>query len=375
MKKINIIIAAAGTSQRYGKENKLFEKCGTSCVLLEAIKPFLEFKEISKIIVATDTTYFDEFMNWLSVLHLDEDNRITAAIGGSSRTQTVKNALNSLQDDCDGVLIHDGARPYVSNDLISRVLDGLKTSPAVIPLLNLTDNISALNGEWVTPLNRENYRLVQTPCGFDKDLIVSAYADCKTDCLDDLSAVFAYSKSPATFVEGDRKNIKITTKSDLKTPLVGCGYDIHRMEEGRGIKLLGTFINCPFSFVAHSDGDVPVHALMDAILSAVGEKDIGHFFPVDDPKYDNADSMTLLSSVLDIAFKKGYSISNAAISIIAEQPILAPYIDEMRARTSDILNIRPERVGITATTNEKIGEIGNCKAIAAYATVLLQPLD
>ncbi|MDE6302495.1 MAG: 2-C-methyl-D-erythritol 2,4-cyclodiphosphate synthase, partial [Clostridia bacterium] len=144
-----------------------------------------------------------------------------------------------------------------------------------------------------------------------------------------------------------------------------------RMQSGSGIKLLGVSIPCAYSFIAHSAGAVPIHAIMDAILSALGEKDIGHLFPVDDPLYDNADSMELLCKVLSIARNKGYAVHNVSVSIIAEHPMLSPHIDEMRKRMSDLLGIDISRVGVSATTNEQVGEIGSSNAIAAYASVLL----
>lgn len=367
---INVIIAAAGTSQRYGTENKLFEKCGSTCVLLEAIKPFLAFQAVKKVVVSTDSTYFDELMGALSATHLDEDGRIKLSIGGKSRTETVKNALSSLSDDCDVVLVHDGARPFVSTSLISSVIDNLKSGGAVVPLVKLTDNIAGVeNG--VLSLNRENYRGIQTPMAFDRNVFERAYKAVDGDYLDDLAVVQKFAPCPVVAVDGEKSNVKITTKDDLKDSVVGCGYDIHRLEKGKGIRLLGTYIPCPYSLVAHSDGDVPIHAIMDAILSAIGEKDIGHLFPVDDARYDGADSMQLLDEVLSIAKGKGYAVSNVTVAIIAEKPILAPYIDEMRARVACALAIPNDKVGITATTNEKVGDIGNGNAIAAYATVLL----
>ena len=135
---------------------------------------------------------------------------------------------------------------------------------------------------------------------------------------------------------------------------------------------LNALMRCPYSFIAHSDGDVPIHAVMDAVLSALGQKDIGHMFPVDDPKYDNADSVELLLRVLSVAREKGYSIFNMSVSIIAERPMLSEYIDQMQADMSNLLGISAERVGISATTNEKVGDIGDGMAIAAYASVLLK---
>ncbi|MEG2273709.1 MAG: 2-C-methyl-D-erythritol 2,4-cyclodiphosphate synthase, partial [Clostridia bacterium] len=398
---INVLITAGGQSQRYGSENKLFEPCGVSCVLIEAIKPFLCFKEITKVIVAIDPSYSDELLNMLSV-ELIEDNRITLTIGGKTRTETVKNGLKALSDDCDLVLIHDGARPYVTEKLIASVITATKTYGAAFPAIEITDSVietlknSTLqnvasadasnstantsnssveisnstdnaslqtasvtiplfvsnnvkkanssvdtshsadsaniatetvdsidgsceiipnddNDDFPKPVLRDNFRRVQTPFGCLRADIVNAYARVKDTKTDDYSVLYE-AGGKAVFVAGDKKNIKITTKADLATPLVGCGYDIHRLQKGSGIKLNGVYIPCPFSFVAHSDGDVPVHAIMDAILSALGERDIGHFFPVNDPKYDNIDSFRLLAVVLDIMSKKSCKIVNMAVT-------------------------------------------------------------
>ena len=373
MKSINVIIPAGGTSQRYGSENKLFAKCGKGCVLTEAITPFLEFSEVSKVIVAIHTSYFDELMGWLSILHLDEDNRITLAIGGDTRTETVKNALRSLTDDCTHVLVHDGARPFVSKGLIERVISALNTAKGAVSLLPLGDNIASIKGN-VTALDRNDYRLVQTPVGFKRDLFEKAYLSATASALDDLTTVQAVYDGKIAHVEGERENRKITHKGDLSQTRVGCGYDIHRTEEGKGVTLCGVKIPCDFSLVAHSDGDVPVHAIMDAILTALGERDIGHYFPVDDPKYDNADSIQLLDTVMSICHQKGYKVDNVSVTVIAENPKLAPYIDKMRACICEALGVATDSVGISATTNEQVGDIGKGNAIGAYATVLLSPM-
>ena len=137
-------------------------------------------------------------------------------------------------------------------------------------------------------------------------------------------------------------------------------------------KLLGERIPRPFSFVAHSDGDVAVHAVMDAILSALGEKDIGHLYPVDDPTYDGADSLKLLKGELKIMHEKGRSVASLSVCIIAEKPVIAPHIDRMRTRMAQALSLPSDKIGITATTNEKVGDIGHGEAVAACAYVLLK---
>lgn len=373
MSHINVIIAAGGSGLRYGKENKLLEPCGASCVLVEAVKPFLAFPEVKRVVIAIDTDSADEFLERLSAAHLDEDRRIRLTRGGASRTKTVKFGLQALDEECDLVLIHDGARPFVSHALIQRVTEAAKRDGACIPVLPFADNIMLVTGGDPTPLDRTDYRRVQTPAGFERAAIERAYERCEEDCLDDFTVLHRYApECKASVTEGDPKNVKITVKDDLRTSLVGFGYDIHRLAEGKGIKLLGERIPCPYSFVAHSDGDVAVHALMDAILSALGEKDIGHLYPVDDHKYDGADSMKLLKGVLKIMHDKGRSAASLSVCIIAERPVVAPHVDRMRTRMADALALPAEKIGITATTNEKVGDIGNGEAIAACAYIMLK---
>lgn len=368
--KINLIIPAGGTSQRYGEENKLFVPCASSCVIVEAIKPFLSFDCITKVIVAIHPSYSDEFLNAIDFAGLQEDSRIKLTVGGDTRTETVKNALRAVDDDCDYIMVHDGARPYVTTALIEQVIDGAKECGASLPLQPLTSSLVEVK-DGITPKNRDEYRLVQTPVCVEATRFKKAYDLCETAFYDDISVVQTYAFGKIKAVEGDVKNIKITTKNDLATPLCGIGYDIHKFKKGKGIKLLGTLIPCEFAFVAHSDGDVAIHALMDAILTAIGEKDIGHLFPVDDERYDDADSCELLKTVLSHATQKGYAVQNVSVAIIAERPMLAPYIDSMRNNMSSILNIPAGRIGISATTNEGVGDLGDCKSIACFATVLL----
>ena len=149
---------------------------------------------------------------------------------------------------------------------------------------------------------------------------------------------------------------------------VGNGWLSPLVEAGEGVTLCGVFIPCPYKTVAHSDGDVPVHAIMDAILTAVGERDIGHFFPVD----DGANSLDLLKTVLSVADKHGKRVNNVSVSVIAEKPLLAPHIIKMKKTLAPILSVPIERIGISATTNEQVGDIGSCDAIAAFASVLLK---
>ncbi len=371
MKTFNVVIAAGGHSVRYGKENKLFEPCNSSCVIAEAIGAFLPFREITRIVVAIDTDSSDELLDRLEAAHMDDDRRIVLTRGGNSRTQTVAYGLEATEDDCDFVLIHDGARPFVTREVVERVMQGTEERGACIPVLPLTDNLLAVTVNGAAPLDRNGFRLVQTPMGFARDVILDAYRNRTGDFLDDFGVADSVLHGNVLLVDGDAANRKITVKTDLVPCLVGSGYDIHRLREGDGLPLLGVKISCPYSFVAHSDGDAAIHALMDAILSALGKKDIGHLYPVDDPAYDDADSKDLLRGVLDIMRAENRSVVNCSVTIIAMHPRISPYIDKMRASAAALLGIPAGRVGVAATTNEEVGELGKGDAIAAFATVLL----
>ncbi len=366
---IAVIIAAGGKSQRYGEKNKLFERAGTGCVIVEAIKPFLDIAGVSRMLIGIHPSFSDELLVALDNERI-EDKRISLVSGGATRTETVKNAISALPEDVDTVLIHDGARPYVTRELILRTLAALKNADAAVVTVRSSDAMIRLKD--MQPMDREKFGLVQTPFACKRDVLEKAYKNSKKAFYDDVSVVKTLDNVKIAQVDGDPKNKKITHPCDLEEPLVGCGYDIHRLKAGEGLTLCGVFIPCPYKSVAHSDGDVPVHAIMDAILTAVGERDIGHFFPVDDPAYDGANSLDLLKTVLSVAEKCGKRVSNVSVSIIAEKPIIAPHILKMKRTLSPILDISIERIGISATTNEQVGDIGSGDAIAAFATVLLK---
>lgn len=366
---IGVIIAAGGQSQRYGVDNKLFAPAGTSCVLVEAIKPFLGIGGVSRVLIGVHPSFSDELLAALDSERI-EDPRIALVVGGDSRTQTVRNAISALPDDVEIVLIHDGARPFVTQDLILRTLAALEGADAAVVTVPSRDSILRLKDS--QPLDRSKFGLVQTPFAAKRDVLEKAYKNAKKAFYDDVSVIKTLGNVKIAHVDGDPQNIKITYPGDLVQPLTGCGYDIHRLEAGEGVTLGGVFIPCAYKTIAHSDGDVPVHAIMDAILTAVGERDIGHFFPTDDPAYDGANSLDLLRKVMCVARQSGKQVGNVSVTIIAEQPMLAPHILSMKKALSPILGISIERIGISATTNEQVGNIGAGNAIAAYATVLLK---
>lgn len=372
--KINVIIAAGGVSSRYGANNKLFEPLGASCVALEATRAFLGIENVTRVIVAISADLENTLRDKIAQYGVF-DSRIMTVTGGSSRTRTVKRAIEFVEKDADYVIIHDGARPFVSTQLINDVIREAKETGACAPLVPLTDSLMALTDMGMTPCDRSRFRGVQTPFCVRKDWAVNAYENAEKDFYDDISAIKTLDNANIAYIDGDPANRKITYAGDLiksqRRSAVGIGYDIHRLTEGNGLPLMGVTVPCEFAFIAHSDGDVPIHAIMDAMLSAMGEKDIGHFFPVDDPKYDGIESTKLLETVCGMLSNRGLCVGNVSVAIIAERPKLAPYVDSMRKRVAELLEIPCKDVGVTVTTNEGVGELGESKAIAAYATVTL----
>jgi len=367
--KVNAIIAAGGSSVRYGA-NKLFEKIETSNIIMESIKNFVTNDRISRIVIAIKSENVDEMLNFFDFYEIPSQ-KIKYAQNGETRSQTVQNAFISLEDDCDVVLVHDAARPFVSAKLIDDIIDAAATTGAAVPCIPMVDSLICAD-TFPMSQSREAYRKVQTPQGFDCEKLKQAYSLRTRDFSDDLGVYETFVGGEIALVEGDIKNIKITTPNDVKTFLTGCGYDIHRFESsGDGLKLGGITIPFDKSFDAHSDGDVVLHALMDAILSALGEKDIGHMFPNTNPEYKNADSLMLLAKVLEKVSERWLRVTNVSVTIIAEQPRISPFVDRMRQSIANAFGIARGRVGVTATTNEEVGEIGAGQALACYSSVLL----
>ncbi len=369
--KINVIIAAGGSSVRYGK-NKLFEPLASSNIIMETIKKFVYHEQISRIVVAIKSENVDEMLQFQDFYNIDTSNKkIRYAQNGSTRTESIANALQTVEEDCDIILVHDGARPFVSHELIENIIDATKKNGSAIPCTDLIDSIINISA---TPKSqcRSNFKCVQTPQGFDAKKLKLAYQKREhNNFTDDFSLFETYFGSETEIVEGDKINIKITLPSDMKTTLCGTGYDIHRYQQGDGLVVGGIKIPFDKSFVAHSDGDVVLHATMDAILSALGEKDIGHLFPVDDDNFKDANSQDLLKVVIEKLDSKNLHVGNVSISIIAEQPKISPHVDKIRESIAKMFDIAKEKVGLTATTNEEVGELGSGNSMASIVSVLI----
>lgn len=356
----DVIIPAAGNSTRVGFD-KLNENIGELTVLQRTVNAFSGIDGIEKIIVVGDA---------------ELEGTVTVK-GGETRSQSVLNALNEVT--AEYVLIHDGARPFVTRNLILSVMEATKKSGSAIPSLPITDTVVIKNGKKTAGLaDRNNLVTVQTPQGFKTELLKKAFALAreKTEkgfVYTDESTMYSEFIEPCTLVTGDPQNKKITYAADFYgiNARVGSGFDLHRFIKGKQLRLCGTDIPYEYGLLAHSDGDVALHALMDALLTAAGERDIGVLFPDTDDKYKDVNSVLLLNRVTDILKDKNLTVQSVNLVIVAQNPKLSPHIETMRNNLSAYLGISPDKIGISATTTEKVGIIGENKAIASFATVIL----
>lgn len=293
--------------------------------------------------------------------------------GGASRQEStalgIKFALQDKPEDYI-VLIHDAARPNASPDLYRRVFKEAYEKGAVVPAVRLKDTIRDVKKG---TLNRDDLRAVQTPQGFVGEIILNAikYAEEKCFVGTDEGSLVDFMGLPVSTVLGSESNIKITSPEDLtKTVCIGAGYDVHAFAENRRLILGGVDIPFEKGLLGHSDADVLTHALMDAILGAMGEGDIGLLFPDTAPEYKGASSIELLKSVVELMNEKFYTLENADITVICQAPKIRPHIDEMKKNLELVLSPK-NGINIKGTTTEKLGFEGRGEGIAASATVLL----
>jgi len=373
MSKVTVcaIICAAGKGERAGFEkNKLLVPFQGATALYKTVSAF-DFPAIDEIIVTSSQEDFDE----ISALCKEFANA-KAVLGGTDRSHSVYNALQKTSADI--VLIHDGARPFVSRKLIENCLESVKTNGSGICATVCTDTVATMkNGKIISVPDRNALRQIQTPQGFFRENILCAYErafEMDDGVYTDDSSVFARFCGAPCLCEGSFENRKLTYAEDFADNTARCGFGVDTHAFGKAqdfIVLGGVKIPSASGLIAHSDGDVLAHAVMDALLSAAGLKDIGHYFPDSDERWKNANSMDMLAQVVETVAKQGYAVKNLSVAIQAEKPRLAKYIDEMKNSLSSVLKIDPARIGISAGTNEGLGYVGEGKGITVNAFVLL----
>ena len=300
--------------------------------------------------------------------------------GGETRTASVRNALEALAAlPCppDYVLIHDGARPFVTQKIIDDCIATVRQFGSAVCALPCTDTaVRAESGFIRETVPREGLYTLQTPQGFAFPALLAAYRKiAESDAFTDDSGVFRRYAAPPRLFRGDPANKKLTFPEDFDVEefRTGVGVDTHAFGAERDHIVLGG-VRIPFSagLRAHSDGDVLCHAVMDALLSAAGLPDIGHYFPDTDPQYAGADSLALLAKVRGILAGHGARIANVSASIVAEKPRLAPHIPQMKQNIARALGIAEGAVGIAAGTNEGLGYLGRGEGVTVIANALIK---
>jgi 2-C-methyl-D-erythritol 4-phosphate cytidylyltransferase/2-C-methyl-D-erythritol 2,4-cyclodiphosphate synthase len=371
-----LIIAASGLGRRTGSSQpKQFMMIKNKTILEHTIEPFIESGKFEKIVVTTPQSGIPEDIK----ARLKKQN-ITLVPGGKRRSDSITEALKILEKTAlreDRVFIHDGVRPFVSKKLISTLLEKSLDCDALIPTLPLVDTIkTAAKSKILKTIDRSVLVRAQTPQVFSLRKILKAYEQANLDNFisTDDSSVYETYAGEVTTIQGDEKNIKITTKEDIWEMLenmtetrTGFGYDVHRLVEGRDLVLCGEKLDHPMGLLGHSDADVALHALMDSLLGAAGLTDIGHMFPDTSSEYKGISSLILLKKVWDLLNKKGMRIVNIDILIVTEKPKIAPFVDKMKQNISKTIDLAPDRINIKATTTEGLGFIGEKKGIAAKA--------
>jgi len=307
---------------------------------------------------------------------------VMLAIGGDTRQQSVRHALEFLANDPpDLVLIHDAARPVVPAIVVDRLLDALDGSPGAIPVMPVVDSLAIADGSMMaSKADRDTMRRVQTPQAFRFPAILAAHRewDGASNAGDDAQVLHGRGGTVA-LVDGDEALHKITFAEDfMEQPLpvrVGTGFDVHRLAAGEELWLCGVQVPHSRGLAGHSDADVALHAVVDALLGAVGAGDIGQHFPPSDPQWRGANSARFVEHAVSLVDVAGYAVGNIDLTIICEAPRIGPYRDAMADRLAELAGVARSRVNVKATTTERLGFTGRAEGIAAQAAATVVRKD
>jgi 2-C-methyl-D-erythritol 4-phosphate cytidylyltransferase / 2-C-methyl-D-erythritol 2,4-cyclodiphosphate synthase len=367
------LIVAAGSGSRTGLDYpKQYLSVGGETILRKSVRAFLDHPQISQVKVVINPDDADLYKQSTS------DLKITAWVaGGATRQDSVHAGLDAIAHLApDTVLIHDAARPFVCKELIDRCLHARQKYAAVLPAIPVVDTLKTIEGDIVSEtLDRSKIVAAQTPQCFDYEKILGAHRIYRDHQVTDDIALAEMAGIPICWVQGDSENFKITTREDVQmintTKLTdirnGLGFDVHAFANDRDMWLGGVQIPHAQGLKGHSDADVALHALTDAVLGAIGAGDIGTHFPPSDDKWKGVSSDRFLAHAADLVAKEGGIISNIDLTIICEVPKIGPHREKMRSRIADILKIDKKRVSIKGTTTEKLGFTGRGEGIAAQA--------
>lgn len=364
---VSLIILCAGNSTRFEHKSKKqwlrIENQPLWLNVANRLNTNFPFKEIIIVSTPIELNYMRNFNDDFKYIN-----------GGDTRQQSLKNALQIVTSS--KVMVTDVARSCVPFEVIDRLLEAKDEADCIVPVLDVSDTVVYEN----ETINRDNVKLVQTPQLSDTNKLKIAL-DTSIEFTDDSSAIKANGGS-IKYVQGHIESKKLTFGNELKdinclnAPsknfFTGFGYDVHAFEENKEMYLGGVKIPVEYGFKAHSDGDVLIHSVIDALLGAIGAGDIGEFFPDNDEKYKGADSKLLLKEIIEFTYNVGYEIVNIDTLIVAQQPKINPFKMQIKSSLSNIIDIPKQFINIKATTSEKMGFIGRKEGVAVHSVATLK---
>jgi 2-C-methyl-D-erythritol 4-phosphate cytidylyltransferase/2-C-methyl-D-erythritol 2,4-cyclodiphosphate synthase len=393
------IIPAAGTGSRMGLERpKQFQHLAGIPLLIHTVRAFLFTEGIEAVIIAVPSNYDTETRELLNRYFPDKPSqrKLQVVIGGATRQDSVRAGLAVLPESLELALIHDGARPLVTPEIISACIKTTAACGAAVIAIPVNDTLKAVarNNTVVETIDRRGLWQAQTPQGAKVELLKRAFAAAEAQKLtaNDEAALLENIGQQVAIVMGSRQNIKITRPEDLLMAeallaqrlsqerematgpemRIGHGYDAHRLTPGRPLVLGGVTIPHPTGLLGHSDADVLTHALCDAVLGAAGLGDIGNHFPDTDPQFKDIKSLHFLEQVIARIADQGWVLANGDITVVAQLPKLSPYFAAMQKNLAACCRVEPQVINLKASTTEKMGFAGREEGMAAHAVVLLR---
>ena len=379
---VSAIVAAGGRGLRLGADRpKQFLEIAGRSILETSVAALAASGRIDEIIVALPGDHLTTATSgWQPI-----STPITFVAGGARRQDSVANAFAKSSPAADVVVIHDAARPFVTRDVIARTIDAAGTHGAAIAAIGVRDTVkqageAAADGSRPigATIPRDTIFLAQTPQAFRRHVLARALDEGRAIDATDEAMLVERLGLPVHVVDGDPRNIKITTADDLANARasqgimrIGNGYDLHKLVAGRPLILAGVNIPFELGLSGHSDADIVCHAVTDAVLGAANAGDIGRMFPDTDPRWKGADSIALLKGAVERVHAAGYRVSNVDVTVIAQKPKLLPYLDQMRGNLAAALGVGVDAVSVKGKTNEGVDSMGRGESMAAHAVALL----
>lgn len=379
---LGVVLAAGGGTRFGGPAPKQFmDLCGMT-VLARSIGCLTGHPDVDGVVVVLGRS---EIGSETGALIRGIDGVVDVVEGGSTRAESCLNGVRAA-GRASHVLVHDAARPAASPELVERVVQAALRHGAAVPVLPVSDTIKEISstGTVLKTPDRARLSAAQTPQGARTDWLIEALESSVSGSITDEAAALEAAGRTVHVVEGERENIKITTREDLAIlrrrlgengMRIGSGYDVHRFGGEQPLVLAGVPFTGETGLIGHSDADVVLHAVMDALLGAAGLGDIGQQFPPTDPAYEGADSRMLTRTVLELVSGAGFKVGNVDITLLAERPRIGPRLEEMKTALAELLGLRHSSIGLKATTLEGMGALGRSEGIGCQAVALLVRQD